>query len=107
MPITQRILYRTTDENCLVLPMLPHQICIAVGSEEAVKVSLQREPTLRIAALTSQELTVSRMSVEASYRSGWFGLRDYAAEFLDGDLRGDIYFGLNPDLVLTPVSRSR
>ena len=98
LPITQRVLYRTTDDNCVVLPMLPKQICVAVGSEEAVKVSLQRDPTLRIAALTSQELTVSRMSAEASYRSGWFGLRDYAAEFLDGDLRGDIYFGLNPDL---------
>jgi len=97
LPIAQRILYRSPDEECLVLPMLPEQLCIAVGSEEAVKVGLQREPTLRIAALTSQELTISRMSAEASYRSGWFGLRDYAAEFLDGDLRGDIYFGLNPD----------
>ena len=34
------------------------------------------------------------MSAEASYSAGWFGLRDYSAEFLDGDLRGDIYFGV-------------
>lgn len=95
LPVTQRFLYRSSGEDCITLSLFPEQLCMVVGGQESVVGSVYREPTIRVAELTSQELSVSRMSAEASYTGGWFGLRDYSAQFLDGDLRGDIYFGIN------------
>ena len=43
-----------------------------VDGQEAVKAGIHRDPTIRIAGLTSQDLTISRMSAEASYSAGWF-----------------------------------
>ena len=94
LPINQQLFFRTQSSSCLELSALPSGFCMMVDGQEAVKAGIHRDPTIRIAGLTSQDLTISRMSAEASYSAGWFGLRDYSAEFLDGDLRGDIYFGV-------------
>ena len=97
LPVSQQVLLDQRRDDCLILAALPSRFCMIVGKESSVSTSVNREPTIRIAALTSQDLTIKRMSAEASYSTGWFGLRDYSAEFLDGDLRGDIYFGVTDD----------